>query len=76
MGLPILTPDELSRWLNGDVALYLAHPEQFARQVLELARVLQLDTAVQLAGQGLQGLADQVAGLLQLELHRSLNGGW
>jgi len=76
MALPIMTPDELSRLLGGDLAMYLSHPEEFTRQVLDIARALQLDVAVQLAGHGLQGLADHVAGLLQLDMHRSLNGGW
>lgn len=76
MGLPIITHDELQQLLSGDWALYLSHPEEFTRQVLDIARILQLDTAVEFAGQGLKGIADQIAGVLQLELHRSLNGGW
>lgn len=57
-------------------ALNFSHPDDLARQVLSIAQALQLETAVVAAGQGLVDLAGHIAGLLQLDLHRSLNGGW
>lgn len=74
MGTPMLTHEELRQGLEW--ALSLSHPEELAAHVVGIAQALQLDTAVLMAGKGLAGLVEHVAGVLQLELHRSLNGGW
>lgn len=73
MGTPI-PHEELRQSLEW--ALNFAHPDDLARHLLAIAQALQLDTAVLTAGKGLVGIAEHMAGVLQLELHRSLNGGW
>jgi hypothetical protein len=74
MDIPMLSHEELRQWL--EFAINVAPPAEFARHVMGIAEVLQLDTAVELAGQGLGDLVGQIAGALQIDLHRSLNGGW
>jgi hypothetical protein len=73
MGTPI-PHEELRQSLEW--ALNFAHPDDLARHLLGIAQALQLDTAVLIAGKGVMGIAEHVASVLQLELHRSLNGGW
>ena len=73
MGTPI-PHEELRQSLEW--ALNFAHPDDLARHLLGIAQALQLDTAVLVAGKGVMGIAEHVASVLQLELHRSLNGGW
>lgn len=73
MGTPI-PHEELRQSLEW--ALHFAHPDELALHLQGIAHALQLDTAVLMAGKGLSGIAEHVAELLQLDLHRSLNGGW
>jgi hypothetical protein len=74
MGIPMMSHEELRQWLEW--ALNVAPPGDFARHVLGIAQALQLETAVELAGQSVGDLVGQIAGVLQINLHSSLNGGW
>jgi hypothetical protein len=74
MGTPIMSHEELRQWLEW--ALNFSHPDDLARHVAGIAQALQLDTAVELAGQGLMDIVEQIAGVLQIDLHLTSNGGW
>jgi hypothetical protein len=74
MGTPIMSHDELRQWLGW--ALNSSHPDDLARHVVAIAQVLQLDTAVGLAGQGLKVMVERIADVLQIELRFTSNGGW
>lgn len=74
MGIPMTSHEELRQWLEW--ALAVAPPGDFARHVVGIAEALQLDTAIDLAGQGLTDLVRQIGRVLQIDPFRSLNGGW
>ena len=74
MDTQIMSHEELRQWLGW--ALNSSHPDDLARHVVAIAQALQLDTAVGLAGQGLKGVVEQIAEVLQIDLRFTSNGGW
>ena len=74
MGIPIMTHEELRHWLEW--ALNFSPPEELTRHVAGIAQALQLDSTAALAGQSLMGIVEQIANVLQIDLHLTSNGGW